>query len=199
VGGTGRGGAQGNADADGVGVGLGVEGDGDGDGRGRHGRRGRGLLELFGRAVQLMSTVCGDAAGGSMEMTALPAPGPRVTVTSSVTLCPAWSVPESLLRLTCAVEALADQETGPPAAVSVIWLLEPVPRAMLSGDTASVPVEAGVGGVGAVNCGYSGYCGAPGVGAGVLAGVSGWVTSVIIASPLPLAGLPKAGRGDGFS
>ena len=187
-----------------MGVGVGVEGDGggdgdgdgDGDGRGRHGRRGRGLLGLFGRAVQLISTVCGDAAGGSMEMTALPAAAPRVTVTSSVMLCPAWSVPESLLRLTCAVDALADQETGPPAAVSVIWLLEPVPRVMLSGDTASVPAPAGVG---AVNWGYCGYCGAPGVGAGVLAGGSGRVTSVITASPLPPAGLPKAGCGDGFS
>jgi hypothetical protein len=128
---------------------------------------------LLGRAVQLISTVWGDAAGGSMEMTALPAAAPRVTVTSSVTLCPAWRVPESLLRLTCAVDALADQVTGPPTAVSVIWLLEPVPRVMLSDDRASVPAEAEAdAGVGAV---YAGYCGvpgvdAPGVGVGVLDG-----------------------------
>jgi hypothetical protein len=123
----------------------------------------------LGRAVQVIATVWGDAAGGSMEMSALPAAGPRVTVTSSVTLCPAWSDPESLLRLTCALGALADQATGPPTAVSVIWPVEPVPRVMLSDDTVSGPAGTHVG-AGAVYCGY---CGAPGVGAGVLDTVSG--------------------------
>jgi hypothetical protein len=79
-------------DGDGeVGDGVVDEGAGaDGDGRGC-GCRGRpGPL---GRAVHLTWTIWGAEAGGASEMSALPASAPRVTVTVSVTLCPAWSVP----------------------------------------------------------------------------------------------------------
>ena len=73
--------ADGNAE---VGEGAGV----DGTGRGC-----RGWPGPLGRAVQLTSTICGAEAGGSREMIAFPASAPRDTVTVSVTLCPAWSVP----------------------------------------------------------------------------------------------------------
>jgi hypothetical protein len=43
-----------------------------------------------------------------------------VTVTFSVTLCPARSVPELLLSLTCPEGALADQLTALPTAVREI-------------------------------------------------------------------------------
>jgi hypothetical protein len=61
--------------------------------------------------------LAGDVPPGAaaMEMTALPLlPG---TLTVIVMDCPAFRVPWSLLRLTCDEDALADQLTGPPAAV----------------------------------------------------------------------------------
>jgi hypothetical protein len=63
-----------------------------GDGRGGH--RWPGRSGPFGSAIQLTCTVCGAEAGGSREMVALPLLAPRVTVTVSVTLCPAWSFPK---------------------------------------------------------------------------------------------------------
>ena len=95
------------------------DGDGEDDGEDVGHVRGGGPDEDRSWVVQVTSTVWGGEGGDSIEMAALPAAGSRATVISSVTLCPAWSVPASLLRLTCDDGALADQVTGPPAAVSV--------------------------------------------------------------------------------
>jgi hypothetical protein len=97
--------ADGDAEVgEGAGVAGGDEGDegdeGDGAGRrpGYHG--GPGRMGPADRAIQLTWTICGAETGGSTEMIALPALAPRVTATVSVTLCPARSLPEYLLRLT---------------------------------------------------------------------------------------------------
>lgn len=84
------------AGEDGLGDGAGL--DGRGCGRRRRRRRGGGALpvppEPPGRAVQVTWTTWGAEAGGARVMAALPAAAPRVTVTVSVTLCPACSVPQ---------------------------------------------------------------------------------------------------------
>jgi hypothetical protein len=121
-------------------------------------------------------------------MATLPAAWPRLTAISRLTLWPAWSVPSSLLRLTCAAGALADQVTGPPTAVSVIGAVEPGWREMLPGDTARVPADALVGVTAGGGAGH-GNKGAPGWGAGL-------VTSLMTASSWPPAVSVRTGRGD---
>jgi hypothetical protein len=132
-----------------------------------------------------------------MEMTAFPASLSWLTVTYSVTFCPAWSVPPVLLRVTSSADELADQVTGPPTAVSVICPAEPRTRARLPGDTVRVPagtdradtdvaevtLEAGA----AVD-----DSGAP----GFWADRGAWVASAIIASPLLPAGAVPAARAE---
>jgi hypothetical protein len=157
-----------------------------------------GLGGALGRGAQLTATVCGEVAAAWMEMTALPpALLSLVTVTVTVTLCPAWRVPASLLRLTCAAEALADQLTGPPTAVSVTWPADPVPRMRVPGETARVPDGDGPGRAAvAPEAGTDAGVGAPGFGAGVRPGDSGAVASAIIASPRPPDGPAAPGSDD---
>jgi hypothetical protein len=130
-------------------------------------------------------------------MATLPAAWSRPTAISSLTLCPAWSVPSSLLRLTCSAGALADQATAPPSAVSVIGAVEPARREMRPGDTVRVPADAegrvtAGGGRGRGNAGIPGVgtpgVAAPGVGKpGVGADVLGLVALLMTASPWPPA------------
>lgn len=129
-----------------------------------------------------------------MEMTAFPASLSWLTITYSVTFCPAWSVPPVLLRVTSAADALADQVTGPPTAVSVICPAEPGTRAMLPGDTVRVPAGVDVAeatlGAGAESAVADSD--AP----GFWADRGAWVASAIIASPLLPAGAVPAARAE---
>jgi hypothetical protein len=79
-----------------VGEGAGADGvnEGDGDGRGRGCHEGPGRTGPADSAIQLTWTSWGAEAGGSREMTALPAAAARMTVTVSVTLCPVRRLPE---------------------------------------------------------------------------------------------------------
>ncbi len=58
-----------------------------------------GGLDGAGRGAQLTSTVCGGDPAAATETTASPLPAAAETVTVSVTLCPARSIPEDLLRV----------------------------------------------------------------------------------------------------
>ena len=93
---------SGEGDSDGDGDGDGDEADGVGCGCGcRRGcRTGRVTGPLPGGADQVIWTSWDAEAAESKVRVALPAGVPRVTVTASVTLCPAASVPAVLLRLT---------------------------------------------------------------------------------------------------
>ena len=132
--------SDGDADA---GAGDDDEADGVGCGRGRGrcaGRVGRVTGPLPGGADHVRRTSWDAEAAESKVRVALPAGVPRVTVTTSVTLCPAASEPAVLLRLTWfGAELLADQRTGPSSAVRVIFPAEPVPTLMLPEDSCSVP------------------------------------------------------------
>ena len=86
-------------------------------------------------------------AAESKVRVALPAGVPRVTITASVTLCPAASVPPVLPRLTWfGAELLADQRTGPSSAVRVILPADPVPTLTVPADSCRVPGDALVAG-----------------------------------------------------
>ncbi len=112
-------------------------------------------------------------AAESKVRVALPAGVPRVTVTASVTLCPAASVPAVLLRLTWfGAELLADQRTGPSSAVRVILPADPVPTLTVPADSCRVPGDA-------LAAGPAGWPAALfRVMAGARAGDSGWVAAV---------------------
>jgi hypothetical protein len=128
-----------DGDAD-VGDGAGDEADSVGCGCGRGWRVGRVTGPPLGRADQVRRTSWYAEAAESKVRVALPAGRPRVTVTVSVTLCPAASVPAVLLRLTWfGAELLADQRTAPSIAVRVILPAEPVPTLTLPADSCSVP------------------------------------------------------------
>jgi hypothetical protein len=128
-----------DGDAD-VGEGDEADGVGCGCGRGRGCRVGRVTGPPLGGADQVTWTSWDADAAESKVRVALPAGTPWVTVTVSVTLCPAASVPAVLLRLTWfGAELLADQRTGPSIAVRVISPAEPVPTLTLPADSCSVP------------------------------------------------------------
>ena len=86
-------------DAD-VGEGDGSVGEADGDGCGRGCRGGRETAPPLPGAVHVRRTSWDAEAEESKVRVALPAGVPRVTVTVSVALCPAASVPAVLLSLT---------------------------------------------------------------------------------------------------
>lgn len=113
-----------------------------------------------------------------------------LTVTYSVAFCPACSVPPSVLRATWGADALADQVTGPPTAVSVICPAEPGVRVMLPGDTVRVPAGVDVAELTLEAGAVVGDWGA----AGFWAGRPGWVALAIIASPWLTAGAVAAVR-----
>jgi hypothetical protein len=128
-----------DGDAD-VGEGDGAGDEADGDGCGCGWRVGRVTGPPLGRADQVRRTSWDAEVAESKVRVALPAGRPRVTVTVSVTLCPAASVPAVLLRLTWfGAELLADQRTVPSIAVRVILPVEPVPTLTLPADSCSVP------------------------------------------------------------
>ena len=137
-----------DGDAD-VGEGDGAGGEADGVGYGcgcrRGRRRGAALVTgpLLGGADQVIWTSWDAEAAESKVRVALPARVPRVTVTASVTLCPAASVPPVLLRLTSfGAELLADQRTGPSSAVRVDLPADPVPTSWVRDSrAASLPDE----------------------------------------------------------
>jgi hypothetical protein len=67
----------------------------------------------------------------------------RLTVTVTVTGWPGRTVPPPLLSVRSGDDVWADQETGPPTALSVISPVEPVPRASWVGETCSRPPGGG--------------------------------------------------------
>ena len=155
-----------DGDAD-VGEGDGAGGEADGVGYGcgcRRGcRTGRVTGPLLGGADQVIWTSWDAEAAESKVRVALPAGVPRVTVTASVTLCPAASVPPVLLRLTWfGAELLADQRTGPSSAVRVIFPADPVPTLTLPADSCRVPGDALVAGPAAGPRRCSGWWPGPG-------------------------------------
>ena len=145
-------GADAGAEADGVGCGYGCR-----RGCGRGCRTGRVTGPLPGDADQVRRTSWDAEAAESKVRVALPAWAPRVTVTASVTLCPAASVPAVLLRLTWfGAELLADQRTGPSSADRVIFPADPVPTLTVPADSCRVPGDALVAGPAAGPRRYSG-------------------------------------------
>jgi len=176
-------------DAD-VGEGDGSVGEADGDGCGRGCRGGRETAPPLAGAVQVRRTSWDAEAEESKVRVALPAGVPRVTVTVSVALCPAASVPAVLLRLTWfGAELLADQRTGPSIAVRVIWPVVPTPTLTLPAESCSVPGDA-------LAAGAAGWPAAPFLVAVVWAGDSGWVAAVIRTWFRPPA-VPTSGGGVG--
>ena len=176
-------------DAD-VGEGDGSVGEADGDGCGRGCRGGRETAPPLAGAVHVRRTSWDAEAEESKVRVALPAGVPRVTVTVSVALCPAASVPAVLLRLTWfGAELLADQRTGPSIAVRVIWPVVPTPTLTLPAESCSVPGDALV-------VGAAGWPAALFLVAAVWAGDSGWVAAVIRTWFRPPA-VPTSGGGVG--
>src|SRR6266566_230011 len=137
-----------------------------------------------------MSTGWDAEADESKVRVALPDGVPRLTVTVSVTLCPAARLPAVLLRLTSfGAELPADQLTGPSIAVRVIWPVVPVPTPTLSAETCSVPGDAGVPDL----AGLADWPAALLRMAGAWAGGSGWVAAVISTWLRPPAVLTSGG------
>ena len=132
-----------DGDADvgaGDGAGAGDEAGGVGCGCRRGCRTGRVTGPRPGGADQVTRTSWDAEAAESKVRVALPAGAPRVTVTASVTLCPAASVPAVLLRLTWfGAELLAVQRTVPSSAVRVIFPADPGPALTVPADSCSVP------------------------------------------------------------
>jgi hypothetical protein len=152
--------------------GAGDEVDGVGRGRGRGCRVGRVTGRPLDGADQLTWTSWDAEAAESKVRVALPAGVPRVTVTVTVTLCPAASLPAVLPRLTWfGAELLANQRTGPSSAVRVICPAEPVPTFTLPAESCSVPGDTLV-------AEPAGWRVALFLVAGAWAGSSGWVAAV---------------------
>lgn len=102
-----------------------------------------------------------------MEIVALPpAPSWRHTCTATVTLWPALSWPDDWLIVRSGDDAMAVQLTGPPLAVSTIWLADAVPRSRVPGLTSSWPAADGLGDAdrGAAGAGLPGEPGTAGPG-----------------------------------
>jgi hypothetical protein len=117
--------AEGDADGDPV-----FDADGEAEG-----------VERAGREDQLTPIAWCAAPTGSIYTAAVPpVPLTRRTVTTTVVLCCAWSVPWYLLSVSCFEVVVADQSTGPPRTVTEIVPTEPVPRDRRPDATVRLPV-----------------------------------------------------------